>query len=1534
MDVSGFIVRRGKLTRPESIIDFVLPEKLEDGHHTIDVIFKSDEFLRAVNVEFQVAVRKVPRILLSKCPDTFKPGETYDFECTVENATAEHMFLDMKTYSGITRYMATVTDNKVTHSLTMPFQLSPVTIGFSFIDGDGALISISKLVYPDTAGLQHDISFDRDAYQPGDEITISINISRDDGQPVEDAWISINIVDKYVDEMRRHDNATSWFRNIMGYLSSTYSFYTTTNWNVDMYMPRIDLRMTGTIYRYLPVLSLPKSTKETTFDYSARGGWKIDDWGDDDEIIKNYTGEFADDGVANKMGLRDNDEEGGGVFSTDPSQSLGAGSSIQTSVPQSAEELSGDLANILETTAIREDGNDVAFFGNGKSTKNGSASWTFTLPSAIATWKVEATGHTKELNGAYVEREFVVKRDFYVEVDMPVRICQDDELTFTVNVFNFLGRPVDVEVGIIGDWLLVFDGNQKELTVDARDVGSVSYDVKITGTLEQNLTVAAAESTGLADALKVYVNIVPNGALKTEHITGCVEDSVAHTVRFLPEHLEGSEKAVLRVAAGYEGLLDFYSNLFSYTSYSSNEAVASSLYKYCFSWEYLEIRTTSDYWKYRLTITINEVLRIMEENQRVSGAWGWWDDDPDDLWITAYCLGALGKAKEIGFTRNQMTVKAVDWVIQEVNPDGSFKGADWLQDEDEAMTAFVYYCLSTISPSDIPTKTATFLADAFDNGMLNDAYSVTMYALGKQEQGRDVSSYLSWLDDHKIGSHWESANSLGGSDETTAWVAYLFALNEHNKADIRGALEWLDMHRGSAKSFGSVTDTIAALHVIIELFKQNPVTSVTVHVSIDGTTRKSFYFSSTTHQYSRDKYTGICTFDLLDFIKEAGSEVVITISGTGDVFYEITTIQYLRVNVSVDYDEEVVIGSYSLFDWNVTLDPDDSDNVWIEDVWIEFPYVTGLNLISYNHKKPDDISDSHAFRFTFMAQTVGKHQLEPLVVNYYLSAGERRSYLIRNYFGPVFFNVTRNETAESLASHEVSIDKTTNKDVYLTNTEILIRLDIALPFEFLGSNITLVDNIPFGFKVISSPGGMVEAGRIEWKMNTIDSTFKIEYTLKAEENFRGGIGRCVLLVEDAVCGISDSPSIRISSKGFILQRSYLNAPVNRNETLWVNLILHALSGGLEKPVVEDYLPAGFEIVGNTFPEVEGIGNAIADPVSPEKVVFSLENLDEGNSISFQYGIRSTIPGFFSSPSALAYPLRDVSNVTYTPPGSVRVLKTWLNSTEDTRNADAEERSSQQVNGYIDNAPVEEERTRGANTDITVYPILELVEDTSVGRSIRGIIENNEDSDIMVRAVFKYEGGEKIYNIIAPGNSVQTVLSPLPVDGIVSLHITDENGNILDSSDEGLFNVAEGPKPELASEIEVKESLMSGRMVVEVIAVISNTGDAVVTSKVLFLMDGKVFYKSSIKVPPGITKEISAFTLATGGEHQYTVIVDPFNDFNEENELDNMAIKTSEFSILFAKGSFVRDPYFFLILAMIVVSGVLVARKNVRKWMMK
>ena len=37
-------------------------------------------------------------------------------------------------------------------------------------------------------------------------------------------------------------------------------------------------------------------------------------------------------------------------------------------------------------------------------------------------------------------------------------------------------------------------------------------------------------------------------------------------------------------------------------------------------------------------------LQRLYDMQHANGAWGWWKDSPDDVWMTAYVLAGLGEA--------------------------------------------------------------------------------------------------------------------------------------------------------------------------------------------------------------------------------------------------------------------------------------------------------------------------------------------------------------------------------------------------------------------------------------------------------------------------------------------------------------------------------------------------------------------------------------------------------------------------------------------------------------------------------------------------------------------------------------------------------------------------------------------------------------------------------------------------------------------------------------------------------------------------
>ena len=415
-------------------------------------------------------------------------------------------------------------------------------------------------------------------------------------------------------------------------------------------------------------------------------------------------------------------------------------------------------------------------------------------------------------------------------------------------------------------------------------------------------------------------------------------------------------------------------------------------------------------------------------------------------------------------------------------------------------------------------------------------------------------------------------------------------------------------------------------------------------------------------------------------------------------------------------------------------------------------------------------------------------------------------------------------------------------------------------------------------------------------------------------------------------GCSGAPTLEVASQGFLLQRSYSSSSISRNETLTVNLTLYALADTIIRPIVEDYLPAGFAAVVSSLNSGGPVGKAMVDPASPDKVVFSLTDVEAGSSVSFEYGIRSVIPGTFSAPSALAYPSRDISNVTYTAPGAVGVLKTWKNETASTRGTMLNVGTRGEGPVF---APALGTRTQAPKANVTAYPTLELLSDPAAGSRIRGVVENKGGADAEVTAVFRYSDGTEVKkDLLAPAGSVQDVQAPQAISGSVVMEIRDGGGNVLGSSDEWTFDQVATPKAELGANVDLSQETVSGRSVVKVTAVVVNTGDAIASTNVLFFIDDHAFFQTSVQLQPGMTKQVITYVFVKGGEHTYSAIVDPGNSYTEKDEANNLAQKTATFSSWTVNPDFVTDPFFLLAVLVMAVAAFALARRSVRRWIIK
>ena len=83
-----------------------------------------------------------------------------------------------------------------------------------------------------------------------------------------------------------------------------------------------------------------------------------------------------------------------------------------------------------------------------------------------------------------------------------------------------------------------------------------------------------------------------------------------------------------------------------------------------------------------------------------------------------------------------------------------------------------------------------------------------------------------------------------------------------------------------------------------------------------------------------------------------------------------------------------------------------------------------------------------------------------------------------------------------------------------------------------------------------------------------------------------------------------------------------------------------------------------------------------------------------------------------------------------------------------------------------------------------------------------------------------------------------------------------------------------------------------------------------------------------------SKQVITYVFVKGGEHTYSAIVDPGNSYTEKDEANNLAQKTATFSSWTVNPDFVTDPFFLLAVLVMAVAAFALARRSVRRWIIK
>jgi hypothetical protein len=184
---------------------------------------------------------------------------------------------------------------------------------------------------------------------------------------------------------------------------------------------------------------------------------------------------------------------------------------------------------------------------------------------SITTWRLSASASSRGGALGGVTAALRVFQDFFVDLDLPIALTQNDEVAFPVAVYNYLKTPQTVKLDLKPEaWFeLVGDkGLSRSLDLKPNEVTSISYRIRAKKIGNFPLEVKATGSK-MSDAIKRGIEVVPDGTkievVASDRLAGNVSktltipaDSVADASKILVKIYPGVFSQVLE---GTEGML-------------------------------------------------------------------------------------------------------------------------------------------------------------------------------------------------------------------------------------------------------------------------------------------------------------------------------------------------------------------------------------------------------------------------------------------------------------------------------------------------------------------------------------------------------------------------------------------------------------------------------------------------------------------------------------------------------------------------------------------------------------------------------------------------------------------------------------------------------------------------------------------------------------------------------------------------------------------------------------------------------------------
>jgi uncharacterized protein YfaS (alpha-2-macroglobulin family) len=307
--------------------------------------------------------------------------------------------------------------------------------------------------------------------------------------------------------------------------------------------------------------------------------------------------------------------------------------------------------------------------------EKGVADLAVNLADSITTWRlsVSASSRAGSLGGSTVPIK--VFQEFFVDIDLPIHLTQNDEVAFPVAVYNYLKTPQKVKLELQAEpWFELLDqgGLTRELELKPNEVTSVRFRIRARRLGAQSLTVKALGSKR-SDAVRHVVDVVPDGQMVEKAINDRLSGKVAQTVEIPAHAIPDASKLIVRlypgimsqILEGTEAMLRMPGGCFEQTS--------SSAYPNVLVVDYLKKTKTNSP---KLMMQAEQYLNLGYQRlltfERPGGGFDWWGSSEPLVWLSAYGLQEFNDMARVYPIDRGIVERTQQFLLKKMDKDGTW----------------------------------------------------------------------------------------------------------------------------------------------------------------------------------------------------------------------------------------------------------------------------------------------------------------------------------------------------------------------------------------------------------------------------------------------------------------------------------------------------------------------------------------------------------------------------------------------------------------------------------------------------------------------------------------------------------------------------------------------------------------------------------------------------------------------------------------------------------------------------------------------